>query len=103
MSKKTDKPAGKGHNKPPKVGGIAVEQLMSVIERAENILEEKAAALSDLRDIMNEAKGNGFDVRAIKECIKQRAMDAAEREERETVLDTYRRALGLIPTLDETI
>jgi len=95
-----EKIAKKGHNQ---ACGIAVEQLTSIIDRIENLLEEKSGILADIRDICSEAKGNGFDVRAIKECIKQRAMDAQEREERESVLDTYRMALGLIPEMDDVV
>lgn len=84
-----------------KVGGVAVEQLRSIVQRVEKLEEDKAAIAADIRDVFAEAKGNGFDVKAIRSVIKLRKMDAADREEQELVLDTYRRALGMIPELDE--
>lgn len=92
-----NKIAGKGHNK---VGRIAVDQLLSVIERIEKLLEEKAETMADISDVKSEAKGNGFDIKAIMVCIKERAMDAEKREEQENIQDIYRRAVGLIPIDD---
>lgn len=97
---KEETPAGKGHNR---VGGVAVDQLQSVVERIENLMEDKSAIASDIRDVFSEAKGNGFDTKAIRAIIKLRALDAAERDRQEEVLDTYRRALGLIPELDDRL
>lgn len=86
------------HNKrKAKPGGVAVDQLKSIIGRVEKLEEEKAMVAADLRDVYAEAKGNGFDVKAIKTIIKLRKMDASEREEQETVLDTYMHALGMLP------
>lgn len=87
--------------KAKRVGGIAVDQLKSIIARVEKLEEEKAAIADDIRDVFAEAKGNGFDVKAIRQIIKLRKMDAQEREEEETVLDTYMRALGMLPEFDE--
>ncbi len=83
-----------------RVGGVAVDQLKSVIGRVEKLNEERAQISQDIRDVMAEAKGNGFDVQAIREIIKMRQKDAAELEEDENILDTYRRALGMLPELD---
>lgn len=88
------KPAEKGHNR---AGGIAVEQLKSIIGRVEKLEEEKAGISADIRDVFAEAKGNGFDTVALRTIIKMRKMDTSEREERETVLDTYLHALGMLP------
>jgi uncharacterized protein (UPF0335 family) len=85
-----------GHNK---VGGVAVDQLKSIIARVEKLTEEKEGIAADIRDVLAEAKGNGFDVPAIRKIIKLRKMDAAEREEAETTLETYCRALGMTPDL----
>ncbi|MEZ5691592.1 MAG: DUF2312 domain-containing protein [Rickettsiales bacterium] len=87
--------------KSTRVGGVAVDQLRSVIARIEKLEEEKAAIADDIKDVFAEAKGNGFDVKAIRKIIRIRKMDAQEREEEETVLDTYLRALGMLPELDE--
>lgn len=88
-----------GHNKNPRVGGVAVDQLKSIIGRVEKLSEEKDGIAADIRDVFAEAKGNGLDVKAIRQIIKLRSMDAAAREEAETVLDTYMRALGMTPDL----
>jgi uncharacterized protein (UPF0335 family) len=82
-----------------KFGGIAADQLRSIVERIEKLEEEKAALGADIREVYAEAKGNGYDVPALREVIKQRRMDRAEREEKELVLETYLRALGMVPEL----
>jgi len=84
-----------------RVGGVAVDQLKSIIGRVEKLEEEKTNISADIRDVFAEAKGNGFDVKAIRQIIKLRKQDAQEREEQETILDTYMRALGMLPELDE--
>jgi uncharacterized protein (UPF0335 family) len=84
-----------------RVGGVAVDQLRSIIGRVEKLEEEKTGISADIREVFAEAKGNGFDIRAIRSIIRLRKMDASEREEQETILDTYRRALGMLPELDE--
>ena len=75
------------------VGGIASDRLRSLIERIEKLEEEKAAISSDIRDVYAEAKSAGFDVKVMRVVIKLRKMNAADRDELETLTDTYRRAL----------
>ena len=87
--------------KSPRAGGVAVDQLKSIIARVEKLEEEKTGISADIRDVFAEAKGNGFDTRAIRTIIKMRKMDASERQEQETVLDTYLHALGMIPELED--
>ena len=84
-----------------KVGGVAVDQLKSIIGRVEKLEEEKSGISADIRDVFAEAKGNGFDTKAIRAIIKIRKMDASEREEAETILDTYLNALGMLPDFEE--
>src|SRR3954462_3723155 len=86
-----------GHNR---VGGVAADQLKSVIGRIEKLEEEKAGLAADLRDVYSEARGNGLDCPAIRKIIKLRKMDASEREEAETILDVYLHALGMQMSLD---
>lgn len=84
-----------------KVGGVAVDQLKSIIGRVEKLEEEKAGIAADIRDVFAEAKGNGFDTKAIRTIIKMRKQDASEREEEETILETYLNALGMLPDFEE--
>lgn len=76
-------------------GGVAVDRLRSIIERVERLEDERKALGADINDIFTEAKSAGFDVKIVKQIIKLRKQDPAEVEEQETLLDTYRRALGL--------
>lgn len=89
----------KTHNIKP--GGIAVDQLKSVIGRIEKLEDEKAGLAADIKDVYAEAKGNGFDTKAIKKIIALRKLDANEREEQETILQTYMRALQMELPLEE--
>ena len=77
------------------VGGIAVDRLRSLIERIERLEEEKAAIASDIRDIFAEAKSAGFDVKIMRTVIKLRKMNAADRDEQEFLLDTYKKAVDI--------
>ena len=83
------------------VGGVAVDQLKSIIGRVEKLEEEKSGISADIRDVFAEAKGNGFDIKAIRTIIKMRKMDSSEREEAETILDTYLNALGMLPEMED--
>lgn len=77
------------------VGGIAADRLRSLIERIERLEEEKSALGSDIRDIYAEAKSAGFDVKIMRTIIKLRKMNAADRDEQEYLLETYRKALDI--------
>ncbi len=78
-----------------KVGGIAADRLRSLIERIERLEEERKALGSDIKDIYAEAKSAGFDVKVLRQIIRIRKQEPAEVEEQETLLDVYRRALGM--------
>jgi uncharacterized protein (UPF0335 family) len=77
------------------VGGIAADRLRSIIERIERLEEERKALASDVKDIFAEAKSAGFDVAVVREILRIRKQEPADVEERETLLDLYRRALGM--------
>lgn len=77
------------------VGGIAADRLRSLIERIERLEEEKKALSGDIRDVFAEAKSAGFDVKIMRAILKLRKMNAADRNEQEFLLDTYRKALDL--------
>jgi uncharacterized protein (UPF0335 family) len=75
--------------------GFAAGQLKSVVERIERLEEEKAALGADIREVYAEAKGNGFDTKIIRQVIRMRRLDKADRQEQEAVLDLYLSALGM--------
>lgn len=75
------------------VGGIAAERLRSVVERVERLEAERKALGDDISDIFKEAKSAGFEVKVLRQIIRQRKLEPAEVEEQETLLDLYRRAL----------
>ncbi len=77
------------------VGGIAADRLKSFIERIERLEEEKAALANDIKEVYAEAKGTGFDTKVMRQVIKLRKMENADREEQEHLLDLYKRAIGL--------
>lgn len=77
------------------IGGIDANRLRSIIERIERLEEEKAGITSDIRDIFAEAKSAGFDVKILRAMIKLRKMNAADRDEQEILLETYRKALNI--------
>lgn len=76
-------------------GGVAAERLKSFIERIERLEEEKAALAEDIREVYSEAKGNGYDVKIMRQVIRLRKMDSSDRQEQEAILDTYLAALGM--------
>ncbi len=76
-------------------GRIAADRLRSLIERIERLEEEKKALSGDIRDIYAEAKSAGFDVKIMRAVIKLRKMNAADRDEQEFLLDTYKKALDI--------
>ncbi|MGH7034941.1 MAG: DUF2312 domain-containing protein [Stellaceae bacterium] len=78
-----------------KTGGVAGEHLKSFIERIERLEEEKKALADDIRDVYAEAKGNGFEVRVMRQIVNIRKMDKADLDEQEALLETYMRALGM--------
>jgi uncharacterized protein (UPF0335 family) len=75
---------------------FAKDQLKAIIERIERLEEEKKTISDDVKDIYSEAKGNGFDTKALRTVIRMRKQDANERAEQETILETYLQALGML-------
>ena len=74
---------------------IDASKLLSYVERVERLNEEVKVLQTDIKEIYEEAKSNGYDVKALKAIIALRKLDDAEREEAETVLDVYKAALGM--------
>lgn len=74
---------------------IAKDQLKSVVERIERLEEEKTSLADDIKEVYAEAKGNGFDIKVIRQIIRLRRMKPHDVQEQETLLDLYKRALGM--------
>jgi uncharacterized protein (UPF0335 family) len=87
--------SGRETDKKPDVGGIAADRLLSIIERIERLEEERKALSNDIKDIYSESKSAGFDVKVIRQIISIRKKEPAEVEEQDTLLELYKRALGM--------
>ena len=74
-------------------GGVAGDQLRAFVERIEHIEEEIRSLTEDKKEIFAEAKGEGFDVKILKEIIRIRKQDQEERQEHESLLEVYLHAL----------
>ena len=81
----------------PDIGGIAGDRLRSLIERIERLEEEKRTLAADIKEVYAEAKGTGFDTKIMRQIIRLRRMDKDDVDEQETLLDIYKRALGMLP------
>jgi uncharacterized protein (UPF0335 family) len=77
-------------------GTAASRQLKSFVERIERLEEEKKGIADDIRDVFAEAKGQGFDTKILRQVVRLRKKDVAERQEEEALLDLYLHALGMI-------
>jgi uncharacterized protein (UPF0335 family) len=77
------------------VEGIAGEKLLSLIQRIENLEEDRANIGEDIREVYREAKGVGFDTKIIRQLIKLRKMEADDRQELEALLESYKTAIGM--------
>lgn len=69
-------------------------RLKSFIQRVERLNEEKDALGADIKEVFAEAKGTGFDVKIMRQVIRRRKMEAADRREQDELLDLYERAIG---------
>ena len=78
-----------GHN------SVSAEHLKSFVQRIQSLHDDKAAISADLADIYAEAKGAGFDKKALRHLVKLMAMDKADRDEADTILALYRDAAGI--------
>ena len=74
---------------------VAGDRLRSIVDRIERLEEERKALGSDIKDIYGEAKSAGFDVKVLRQLIRIRKEEPADVEEQETLLDVYRRAIGM--------
>ena len=77
------------------VNAATAGQLKAFIERIERLEEEKRGIAEDIKEVFSEAKGQGYDVKALRKIIALRRQDADERREAEAILETYLNALGM--------
>jgi uncharacterized protein (UPF0335 family) len=73
--------------------GVAGDQLRAIVERIERVEEEIRELTEGKKEIYLEAKGNGFDVKILREVIRVRKQDQKERDEQESLLDLYLQAI----------
>jgi uncharacterized protein (UPF0335 family) len=79
---------------------FAGEQLKSIVERIERLEEEKQTLADDIKEVYAEAKANGFDTKTLRQVVRLRKQDLAERQEQEALLDLYMHALGMRPAAE---
>ena len=79
--------------------GIAGDQLRAIVERIETVEGEIKELTEAKKEIYQEAKGNGFDVKILREVIRVRKQDQKERDEQESLLDTYLEAIKVAPKM----
>lgn len=72
---------------------IAKDQLKQYINRIERLESDKAAVLDDIKQVFDEAKANGFDIKAMKQVIRLKKLDKNKLAEQDAILDLYRQAL----------
>ncbi|MXP26997.1 DUF2312 domain-containing protein [Altererythrobacter indicus] len=71
------------------------DRLRLLIERIERLEEEKKGISDDIRDVYAEAKAVGYDPKIMRQVVRLRKMKPDDRNEMETILDTYKAALGI--------
>jgi uncharacterized protein (UPF0335 family) len=94
--KETSMPATASAEKEQPATRFAKDQLKAIIERIERLEEEKKTTSDDIRDVYAEAKGTGFDTKALRTIVRLRKLDTDERREQQEVLETYLHALGMV-------
>lgn len=93
--KLADEPQGNLSHSPQNTprSGFAADQLLSFVERYERLQEEKEAMAADQKEVMAEAKGTGFDTKILRQVIRRRKMDTADRMEGDSILELYEEAI----------
>lgn len=79
---------------PDVLTATAQGRLRTIVERLERLDEDKQAVLTDMKEVFSEAKGEGYDVKALRKILAIRKQDRAKRQEEEAILDLYLSALG---------
>lgn len=74
---------------------VAADELRAFVERFERLEAEKKDIMDQQKEVMAEAKGRGYDTRALRSLITLRKKDPQDVSEQEAVLDLYKQALGM--------
>ena len=75
-------------------------RLKSFVSRIERLEEEKAALGADIREVYSELKGTGYDAKIVRKIIALRKRDVSDRQEEESLIDTYMAELGMLPLFE---
>jgi uncharacterized protein (UPF0335 family) len=75
--------------------GIAADRLKQIVEKVERLEDERREIAEQIKDVLAEAKGDGFDVRTLRQVVRLRRMKPHDRTEQEELLELYKAALGL--------
>lgn len=75
--------------------GVAADELKAFVERIERLEGEKEGLTGDIREVYNEAKGSGFDIKALRRIIAIRKKEYSELQHEEAMLELYKNALGM--------
>ncbi len=78
----------KGHN------SVDAGRLKSLIQRVEKLAEEKANIANDIKEVFAEAKSAGYDTKIMRQVIRERKIDSADRDERDELMRLYMHAIG---------
>lgn len=76
-------------------GGIAADRLKLFVERVERLEEDRSAIAADIREVLSEAKGSGFDVRTLRQVVRLRKLDRQDLQERDALLELYRSVMEM--------
>ena len=74
---------------------VTADELRQFIERAEHLEAEKKHIAEQISEVMAEAKGRGYDTKALRTLLKMRKQNRDQRAEEEAILDLYKSALGM--------
>ena len=76
--------------------GIAADRLKQIIDKVERLEDEKREVQEQIKEVMGEAKGEGFDVKTLRQVLKLRRLKPHDRSEQEELLELYKAALGMV-------
>ena len=89
--------SGIGHNSGEDVlNQTAQNRLKTIVERIQRLQEDRDNVNADIKEVLAEAKGEGFDTKTIRKVLRIAAMDKAKRQEEQALVDLYLSALGLL-------